>query len=270
MKIAFIGGGVMGEAILKGVLNKNLAAPGDITVSDVSQARLSAVEKDYGVRTTADNSEAVKGREVVVLAVKPQVLAEVMAGLKGKMPSQGAVLSIVAGARIGSLTAGLGHPAVVRSMPNTPGQIGEGITVWTATHEVSQAQKSAAQKILGALGKEIYVADEKFLDMATAVNGSGPAYFFLVIEALIDAAVHIGFSRDVATQLVLQTALGSARFMEASGKHPAELRNYVTSPGGTTAEALLKLEEGGLRALMAQAVIAAYEKAKKLGEAAAR
>jgi pyrroline-5-carboxylate reductase len=176
------------------------------------------------------------------------------------------LLSIVAGVKIITLQAGLSHQAIARSMPNMLCQIGEGMTVWTATSEVTTAQKGMVQQILGTLGKEIYVVDEKFLDMATAVSGSGPAYFFLVIESLIDAAVHVGLSREIAAELVMQTALGSAMIMQRTGKHPAELRNMVTSPGGTTAEALLKLEQSGLRGLMMQAVIAAYEKAKKLGE----
>lgn len=267
MKIAFIGGGVMGEALVKGVLNKKLAAPGDIVATDVSEPRRTFLEKAYHVQTTGSNAEAAKKAEVIVLAVKPQVLGEAMTEMKGQIPAAAVVVSIVAGAKIVTLTTGLGHGAIARTMPNTPAQIGEGITVWTTTAEVGQDQKSAVQKVLGALGREIYVSDEKYLDMATAVSGSGPAYFFLVIEALVDAAVHIGFTRDVATELVLQTALGSARIMQTTGKHPAELRNMVTSPGGTTAEAVLKFEEGGLRAALMQGVIAAYEKARKLGEA---
>ncbi|MBI2934154.1 MAG: pyrroline-5-carboxylate reductase [Chloroflexi bacterium] len=266
MRIAFIGSGVMGEAIVKGLLTKGLAKPGDIIVSDVSQERVAALETTFSVRGTTQNTEAVRDAEVVILAVKPQVLGEVMKGLQGQIPARAVVFSIVAGATITTLRTGLAHGPIVRTMPNTPAQIGAGITVWTVTPEVTPVHKENVGKILVALGKDVFVPDEKFLDMATAVNGSGPAYFFLVFESLIDAAVHIGFSRDVGTQLVLQTALGSARFMEATGKHPAELRNMVTSPGGTTAEALLKLEEGRLRAVMTEAVIAAYEKARKLGE----
>ncbi len=270
MKIVFIGGGVMGEAMIKSVLNRRLASPGDIIVSDVSQARRTAIEKSYHVQTTAENGMAATRGEVVVLAVKPQVLTEVLADLKGKMPSESVVLSIVAGVKISALKAGLSHEAIVRSMPNMPAQIGEGMTVWTATPGVNAVQRAMVEGILETLGKQVYVKDEKFLDMATAISGSGPAYFFLVIEALIDAAVHMGFSREVATELVVQTAVGSARAMQATAKHPAELRNMVTSPGGTTTEALLKLEQGGLRGLIMEAVVAAYEKAKKLGEGTAK
>ena len=171
----------------------------------------------------------------------------------------------MAGATLESLHEGLGHSCLVRAMPNMPAQIGEGMTVWTATDEVNQKQKEMAQSILAAMGKEIYVSSEKYIDMATALSGSGPAYVFLIIEALVDAGVHIGLPRDMAEKLVVQTVLGSTRAVEVMGKHPAELKNMVTSPGGTTTEGLLQLETGGLRSLLLQAVIAAYNKAKSSG-----
>jgi len=264
MQIAFIGGGVMGEAVIKGILSQGLAKPQDITTSDIDPERLSALRQGYGIKTSANNRRAMEGANVVVLAIKPQNLKEVLEGIRGPAQEQ-LILSIVAGASIAAIVKGLGHNLIVRAMPNTPAQIGEGITVWTASDEVSQGQKEMAQSILGALGKEIYVSDEKYLDMATAVSGSGPAYIFLVIEALVDAAVHIGWPREKAEELVLQTVLGAARLVQATGKQPAELRKMVTSPGGTTEEALLQLEQGGLRALIDRAVIAAYEKAKGLG-----
>ncbi len=263
MKISFIGGGTMGEAIIKSLLAKGLAKPGDIAVSDVSKTRRDVLKK-HGVKVVTDNKEAVKGAEVVVLAVKPQELGKVMAELKGLSPQQ-LVLSIAAGATVESLQQGLSHSRLVRAMPNMAAQIGEGMTVWTATDGVSQKQKEMAQSILAAMGKEIYVSSEKYIDMATAVSGSGPAYVFLVIEALVDAGVHIGLPRDMAEKLVVQTVLGSARAVEVMGKHPAELKNMVTSPGGTTTEGLLQLETGKLRSLLLQAVIAAYNKAKTLG-----
>jgi len=145
-----------------------------------------------------------------------------------------------------------------------PAQIGEGMTIWTATAEVNEKQKETAQSILGALGEELYVSDEKYLDMATALSGSGPAYVFLFIEGLIDAGVHIGLPRSIAEELVIQTVLGSTQTVKKTTKHPAELRNMVTSPGGTTTDALLKLEKGGFRSLLLEAVAAAYEKARHL------
>jgi pyrroline-5-carboxylate reductase len=264
MKIGFIGGGVMGEAIVKGIIAKVIAKPADITASDVSQARRDLLSKQYGVKAVADNRQAAEGAEVIVLAIKPQELHKVLGELKGLSAKQ-LVISIVAGATLGTLCQGLGHNCVVRTMPNMPAQIGEGMTVWTTASEVSERQKNMAQSILAALGEELYVSAEKYIDMATAVSGSGPAYVFLIIEALTDAGVHIGLPRDMAEKMVIQTVLGSARSVKATGKHPAELKNKVTSPGGTTAEGLLQLESGGLRSLLLRAVIAAYEKSKQLG-----
>ena len=266
MKIAFIGGGNMGEAMLSAILAKGLSQPQAVSVSDISQPRRQHLKKKYGVAVMGDNRQAVKRGDVVILAIKPQNLAEVMAELNGQLKPAQLVLSIVAGARINTLCLGLNHNCVVRAMPNTPAQIGEGITVWTATAEVTEPQKGWAGSILGAMGKEIYVDDEKYLDMATAVSGSGPAYVFLFVEALVDAARYIGLPRDMAEELVLETLLGSGHFLQKSGKQPSELRRMVTSPGGTTAEALLQLEKGKFTELVKQAVEAAYHKAKKLGE----
>lgn len=265
MKIAFIGGGNMGEAILSAVLRKGLATPQDITVSDVSDSRRQHLHQEHSILAIAENQVAVANAETIVLAVKPQNLADVMKEVSGLFQPNQVVLSIIAGAGIDTLCQGLNHRHVVRSMPNTPAQIGEGITVWAATAEVTEIQKERVGYILGATGKEIFVDDEKYLDMATAVSGSGPAYFFLFVESLVDSAVKIGLPRDTAEKLVLQTMLGSASLIEKSGKSPAELRKMVTSPGGTTAEALLKFDDGGFRQLVMQAVAAAYNRAKELG-----
>ena len=265
MKIALIGGGNMGEAILAAILAKSLAKPEAISVGDVSQALLESLKQKYAVAVTASNPEAVSGKDIVILAVKPQNLAEVMAGLKGQLKSNQLILSIIAGAKINTLSQGLKHNAIVRAMPNTPARVGEGMSVWTATPGVTEEQKILAKAILGAMGKELYVGDENYLDMATAVSGSGPAYFFLMVEALVDAAVEIGLPRDMAQELVLQTMLGSSRFIQSSGEAPAELRKKVTSPGGTTAEALTQFEKGGFGDLVRRAVKAAYKRARELG-----
>ncbi len=265
MKIAFIGGGNMGEAMLSAVLDKGLSTPEAISVSDTAEARRQHLEQKYGVAVMSSNRQAIDKGDVVVLAIKPQHLVGVMVELNGQLKPVQLVLSIIAGARIDTLRLGLNHRCVVRAMPNTPAQIGEGISVWTATAEVTEPQKEWASSILGAMGKEIYVDDEKYIDMATAVSGSGPAYFFLFMESLVDAAVHIGLPRDMAQELVLETMLGSGHFVQKSGKPLAELRRMVTSPGGTTAEALLQLERGGFSELVKQAVRAAYDKAKDLG-----
>jgi len=255
----------MGEAMLSAVLDKGLASPRDVCVSDISEIRRQHLEQKYRITTTDDNKQAIGRGEVVVLAIKPQNLSDVMAELNGRIKQDQLVISIIAGAKIDTLCHGLNHNRVVRVMPNTPAQIGEGMSVWTATTNVTGQQRKWAGSILGAMGKEIYVDDEAYIDMATAVHGSGPAYFFLFVESLIDAAVQIGLSREMAQELVLQTMLGSGHFIQKSGKQPAELRRMVTSPGGTTAEALLVFEKGGFASIIAQAVSAAYNKAKKLG-----
>jgi pyrroline-5-carboxylate reductase len=265
VKIAFIGGGNMGEAMLSAILEKGLSAPEAISVSDIKESRRQYMGQKYGVAVTESNRLAVEKGDIVVLAMKPQDLAGVMAELNGQLKSSQLVLSIIAGARISTMCQGLNHSRVVRVMPNTPAQIGQGMSVWTATPEVTEPQKREVGSLLGAMGKEIYVDDEQYIDMATAVSGSGPAYVFLFIESLVDAAVHIGLPRDMAQVLALQTVLGSALFLQASGKTPGELRRMVTSPGGTTAEAIAKFEEGRYSELVMQAVSAAFNKARKLG-----
>jgi pyrroline-5-carboxylate reductase len=265
MKIAFIGGGNMGEAILASLLQKKRVIPAGVTVSDVSEARRNYISEKYGVPVTDDNREAVSGQDVIVLAVKPQNITEVLAGLKGALKTAQLVLSIAAGVRIATISRGLSHGRVVRAMPNTPAQIGYGITGWTATPGVTEAQKELARAILGAMGQEIYFDDEKYLDMVTAVSGSGPAYFFLFAEALIDAAVDIGLPRPEAERLVLQTMLGSAHLLEKSGRPAAELRRSVTSKGGTTERALEVFEKGNFTRLVAEAVRAAHQRAIELG-----
>ncbi len=253
----------MGEAMIKCLLVKAVVIPRDIVVSDVSQPRRELLSREYGVSRVADNRKATEGCDILILAIKPPHLVQVMDEVKNPPPEQ-MVLSIVAGAALSSLCRGLNHSSVVRAMPNMPAQIGEGMTIWTATAEVNEKQKETAQSILGALGEELYVSDEKYLDMATALSGSGPAYVFLFIEGLIDAGVHIGLPRSIAEELVIQTVLGSTQTVKKTTKHPAELRNMVTSPGGTTTDALLKLEKGGFRSLLLEAVAAAYEKARHL------
>jgi pyrroline-5-carboxylate reductase len=263
-QIAFIGPGVMAEAMIAGLLRQKLAEAAKIRVAGPRAERGTQLNKKYGVTYTDDNASAAAGAGVVVLAVKPQRLSEVMSGLKGVQP-EALVLSIVAGASIKKISQGLQHKAVVRSMPNTPGQIGEGITVWAASQDTTDAQRQRARQILSALGQEVFVEDEGYLDMATALSGTGPAYVFLFTEALIDAGVHMGFPRRIAEQLVLQTIKGSASFYEQAERHPATLRNQVTSPGGTSAEALYYLEKAGFRTAISRAVWAAYQRSLELG-----
>ncbi len=265
-RIAFIGSGVMAEAFLQGMLAGKLAEPAQITCSDPFQARLQELQQKYGVHTTQDNVKAVEGASMIILSVKPQVLREVLDQLRGRVKPDQLVISIIAGAQAGAIASGLGHEAVVRAMPNTPARIGMGMTVWTVTDAVTQEDKARTRRLFEALGEEVFVDHEEYIDMATALSGTGPAYVFLVMEALIDAGVHMGFSRRVAQQLVLKTMQGSVEFARQSTAHPAELRNMVTSPGGTSAEALYQLEKGGLRTVISRAVYAAYQKSRRLSE----
>lgn len=265
VSITFVGGGTMAEALIRGLLSKGLATGSQITVSDPLQERRTHLSEQLGIRTCCSNVEAVAGAEIVVLAIKPQALGEVLEELADRIDSSALLLTIVAGAKIDTIRSALGTGAIVRIMPNTPGQIGEGISVWTATGQVSPPQMEQAREIVRALGEQVHVEDEEYLDMATALSGSGPAYVFYFAEALIDAGVHLGFSRAVARKLVLQTVRGSAAFAQKTGLHPAVLRNMVTSPGGTTAAGLYQLDKGGLRAAVSRAVWAAYQKARYLG-----
>ena len=264
-KITFIGPGAMAEAIIAGLLRKKLANPGNIIASGPREERGTELSRKYAIKTTTDNAAAASEADVVVLSVKPQRLSEVMKGLKGIRP-EALILSVIAGASMKKIGTGLKHKAVVRSMPNTPGQIGEGITVWTSSEAVTEEQQEIARQILGALGDEIFVEEENYLDMATAISGNGPAYVFLFTEALIDAGVHLGFPRRIAEQLVLQTIKGSASYYEQAARHPATLRNQVTSPGGTSAEALYYLEKAGFRTAISRAIWAAYQRSVELGK----
>lgn len=263
-RFAVIGPGVMGEAIIAGLLRKGIAEPQGITAAGPRTGRDQELVERYHIRF-ASNAEAVKNADVVILSVKPQRLALVKKDLFGKIPAGALVISIVAGAAIRGLQSGLDHKAVVRSMPNTPARIGEGITVWTAAPEVNDSQKALAEKILSALGEQVHVDDEGYLDMATALSGTGPAYVFLFMEAMIDAGVHLGFPRRLAEQLVEQTVRGSADYYISRKEHAASLRNEVTSPGGTSAEALYYLEKAGFRTAISRAVWAAYERSQSLG-----
>jgi pyrroline-5-carboxylate reductase len=264
-RIAFIGSGAMAEAMISGLLKQGIAQAQHIVAAGPRSERGQDLQDTYGILPEVDNGRAATGAGVVVLSVKPQVLPAVMAGLKSCLDPAALVLSIVAGARIDRIAQGLGHAAVVRSMPNTPAQVGEGITVWMAAPSVTPPQAEQARLLLGALGQEIQVEDEDQLDMATALSGTGPAYVFLFMEALVDAGVHLGFSRRVAEQLVVQTVKGSVDFYHHQPNHLARLRNQVTSPGGTTAEALYYLEKAGLRTAISRAVWAAYQRSAALG-----
>jgi pyrroline-5-carboxylate reductase len=264
-KIAFIGPGVMAEAMIGGLIHEGVAKPGALIAAGPGQERLDQLVHKFGISATTDNAAAARQADVVVLSVKPQRLDKVLVGLRGAVQPHTLVLSIVAGAPLVKIAGGLGHDSVVRSMPNTPAQIGEGITVWTAAPKVSDEQKEMARQILCAFGEEIFMEDENYLDMATALSGTGPAYVFLFMEAMIDAGVHLGFPRRIAEQLVTETLRGSVDYYAGRKQHAASLRNEVTSPGGTSAEAIYYLEKAGFRTAISRAVWAAYERSQALG-----
>jgi pyrroline-5-carboxylate reductase len=275
-RLAFIGCGVMAEAIVAGLLRKKLVGPDQIVGSHPRQARREEMHVKYGIEMFEQNREAAlevypepetpDAASMVILAVKPQRLHGVLEELKGSLHQEQLVISVVAGAKIQTIADQLLHASVVRAMPNTPAQIGEGMTAWTASTEVSEKQATQVRAMLNALGKSVQVENERQIDMATALSATGPTYIFMVMEALVDAGVHMGFSRHVAQELVHQMMLGSVLFAIESHKHPAELRNMVTSPGGTSAEAIYQMEKGSLRTVMSKAVWAAYQRAQSLGE----
>lgn len=272
-RLAFIGCGVMAEAVVAGLLRKKLVSPEQIVGSHPRQSRREEMHVKYGIEMLESNREAVSeitpetpdASSIIVLAVKPQRLHGVLQELKGSLVKEQLVVSVVAGARIETISEVLLHASVIRTMPNTPAQIGEGVTAWTASAEVNEQQETQVCAMLEALGKTVRVENERQIDMATALSATGPTYIFMMMEALIDAGVHMGFSRHVAQELVHHTMLGSVLFARESHKHPAELRNMVTSPGGTSAEAIYQMEKGGLRTVLSKAVWSAYQRAESLG-----
>jgi len=265
-RLVFIGCGVMAEVIIAGLLRQKLVGPEQIAGSHPRQARREEMHVKYGVEMFESNREAVADTSIIVLAVKPQRLHVVLEELRGALVKDQLVVSIVTGARIETISEQLLHASVVRTMPNTPAQIGEGMTAWTVSSEVNEEQESQVCAMLDALGKNVRVENERQIDMATALSATGPTYIYLMMEALIDAGVHMGFSRRVAEDLVHQMMRGAVLFAVESHKHPAELRNMVTSPGGTSAEAIYQMEKGGLRTVLSKAVWAAFQRAETLGK----
>lgn len=264
-RVAFIGAGVMGGTMIEGMIEQKLVTPQQIIAADPHEPRGKELVEKLGIHYTPSNTEAVENADVLVLSVKPQQLERALHEIRGRADSIPLVLSIVAGIRIRSIAQDVHNSRIVRAMPNTPGQIGEGISVWTATYEVLDEHKRQAQAILGALGEDLYVEDERFLDMATALSGSGPGFVFMFIEAMVDAGVRMGFTRAHSEKLVLQTFKGSILYAMESGTHPTILRNNVTSPGGTTAAGLFEMEKLGFRTAVAEAVWAAYQRSMELG-----
>jgi len=266
MRVGIVGAGVMAEAMIAGLIADRAVVPDRLLASHPRRERREALAELHGIHPVAANRDALPDAEVIVLAVKPQMLARVMRDLRGRLEPDQVVVSIVAGATIRSLVDGLQHAAVVRAMPNTPSQIRRGMSVWAASPACGARQRDLARAVLRAIGDERQVDDESFVAMATALSGTGPTYLFAVMEALIDAGVHLGFPRDLAHDLVVETLIGSSEYAMRSGLHPAQLRNAVTSPGGTSAAAIYELEKGRIRTVFSDAVWAAYRRTLELGE----
>ncbi len=264
MRIGFIGGGAMGEALVSAFLKANAIQASDVIVSDVAEARREQLASEYGIAVTGDNGEAVANADIVVLAVKPQEFSNVAAPLKGTLADNATVLSIMAGVSIERIARGLGHDAIVRVMPNTAAFVAEAMSVWTASPAVDDRAKSTIAVLLATMGRELEVGDEAQVDMATAVNGSGPGFVFYFLEGLIDGAEKVGFAREQAETLAVQTLYGSALLARESDKDAEALREMVASKGGTTAAGLEALDEAGVRGAIASAVVAAHERAKEL------
>ncbi|MCW8886839.1 MAG: pyrroline-5-carboxylate reductase [Motiliproteus sp.] len=265
--IGFIGAGNMASAIIGGLLAKNYP-PKNIWASDPSSEKLAQMASDWGISISEDNQQVASEAEVLVLAVKPQVLGTVAQALKPTLEQKPAlVISIAAGIMVDSMQRWLGdETAIVRCMPNTPALVETGASGLFANSQVSDAQKQQAEQILSAVGISLWVDQEEQLDAVTAVSGSGPAYYFLVMEAMISAGERLGLSTDVSTQLTLQTALGAAKMAKASDVDVAELRRRVTSPNGTTEKAVEAFEQGDIRGLFDQAMVACADRSKSLAE----
>jgi pyrroline-5-carboxylate reductase len=271
MHLAFIGCGVMGESMVAGLANNQIVDPSKISASHPRSNRREELATRYGITVFEGNAEVAANaakhkNSAVLLCVKPQRLDRVLNDLVGVLHPEQLVITIVAGASIEHLAEQLGTAKIVRAMPNTPSQIGAGITAWTCTVAVDDDERAHVRELLSALGKELFVETENMIDMATSLSATGPTYIFMVMEALTDAGVHMGFSRDMAKELVQETMLGSVKFAIESHKHPAELRNMVTSPGGTSAAAIYQMEKGSLRTVLSKAVYAAYQRAVELGK----
>lgn len=266
MRVGIVGAGVMAEAMIAGLLADRRIGQDQLTASHPRKDRRETLAREHGIRVVARNADAAVDADIVVLAVKPQMLTAVMRDLGPALADDQVVLSIVAGATLHALSTGLGHAAVVRAMPNTPAQIRRGMAVWAASPACSATQRDLARAVLRALGDERQVADEAFVAMATALSGTGPTYLFAVMEALIDAGVHMGFPRELAHDLVVATLVGSSEFAAQSDLHPAQLKNAVTSPGGTSAAAIYEMEKGRIRTVFSDAVWAAYRRTLELGE----
>ncbi|OIP88732.1 MAG: pyrroline-5-carboxylate reductase [Syntrophobacteraceae bacterium CG2_30_61_12] len=263
--LGFIGGGNMGGALIKGLTAAGLPRPDQILVHDVDRDRLRDLESSYGVKAVDSLTDLVATATIVVLAVKPQVMNRVLTELKGRLPHRPLIISIAAGVAIDTIARGLGEDLpIVRVMPNTPALVQESASALARNAAVSDHQMEQALKLFEAVGVAVAV-EEKLMDAVTGLSGSGPAYVLQFVESLIDGGVLMGLPRPIARKLVVQTVFGTARMILETGRHPAELKDMITSPGGTTISGLQVLEAAGLRGAIMDAVEAATLRSRELG-----
>ncbi len=269
-KLGFIGGGNMAEALLKGLLAASSIGPKDILVSDLLSERLEYLNKEYKVKTTDDNRKLVQKCDILILAVKPQVVKKVLESFSDLVDSNKIIISVAAGISINFIEDALGSErkkniSVIRTMPNTPALVQEGATAICGGEYSTKRDLKVAHYIFKAIGETVDI-EEIHMDAVTGLSGSGPAYVFMIIEALSDAGVKVGLSREVSNTLTIQTILGSAKLARDGGKHPGQLKDMVTSPGGTTISGLHMLEEGGIRNALMNAVEMATQRSRELGK----
>jgi len=264
-RIAFIGAGNMAASLIGGLRAKGLDAT-QIRASDPGAETRARVNAEHGIEVFADNADAIQGADVVVLAVKPQAMKAVCEAIRPSLKPNQLVVSIAAGITCASMNNWLGDQPIVRCMPNTPALLRQGVSGLFATGQVTAEQREQAQELLSAVGIALWLNEEQQLDAVTAVSGSGPAYFFLLIEAMTAAGVKLGLPAEIAAQLTLQTALGAAHMAVASDVDAAELRRRVTSPAGTTEAAIKSFQAGGFEALVEQALGAAAHRSAEMAE----
>ncbi len=265
-KIGFIGGGKMGEALIKGVLRAKLSSANKIIVSDVDKKRCQILEEETGIKTTQENKKAVSASDVIILAIKPNVMGDILEELKSDITPEHLVVSIAAGIPLSFIESFLNKGCrAVRVMPNTPCLVGETAAGYALGKNATRNDGELVGQILNAVGQS-FLLEEKHLDAVTGLSGSGPAFIYMVIEALADGGVKMGLPRDISTKLAAQTAFGAAKMVLESGIHIGELKDFVTSPGGTTIEGIHALEKGGIRDALINAVETATKKSKRLGK----
>ncbi|MCL7412086.1 MAG: pyrroline-5-carboxylate reductase [ANME-2 cluster archaeon] len=266
MTIGFIGTGKMGEALIRGIISAGLVEPGNICASDIDERKLGMLGEELGIVVSCDNVQTIEKAEVVILAVKPQIIRYVLQGIKESAIKKHLFISIAAGVNIESLASELpGGTRVVRVMPNICATVGEAASAICPGDAATKADVDTTRKILGSVGRTV-VVDEHLMDAVTGLSGSGPAFVFMIIEALADGGVHQGLDRETAQTLAAQTVLGAAKMVLESGKHPGELKDMVTSPAGTTIRGIEALEKRNFRAAVMSAVIAASERSRELGK----